>query len=238
VLVMQQLKRWRASHGGEVPKGKAEQDQFRAEIRALRRNTEEENFEEALTNAFHSWVPIPIPGDVKKILADPKTNITAESHPFWIVARAMKEFVANEGRGNLPVNGSIPDMTANTKSYVALQRIYRDKAAADVDAVYAHVQALLKSIGRDGNSIAKDYVALSCKNAFFWKLMRYRTISEEFTAPNANSISLSLGMLKELDGDCMPLYVMLRATDKFRDVEGRYPGDGEDLDEMHRNYKR
>ena len=123
VLVMQQLKRWRASHGGEVPKGKAEQDQFRAEIRALRRNTEEENFEEALTNAFHSWVPIPIPGDVKKILADPKTNITAESHPFWIVARAMKEFVANEGRGNLPVNGSIPDMTADTKSYVALQRM-------------------------------------------------------------------------------------------------------------------
>lgn len=124
VLVMQQLKEWRASHGGEGPKNRAEQEQFRAAIRARRRNTEEENFEEAITNAFHAWVPIPIPGDVKKILADPKTDITAESRPFWITARAVKEFVANEGRGNLPVNGSIPDMTSDTKSYVALQKMY------------------------------------------------------------------------------------------------------------------
>eukprot|EP00698_Gefionella_okellyi_P011971 TRINITY_DN3197_c0_g1_i1.p1 TRINITY_DN3197_c0_g1~~TRINITY_DN3197_c0_g1_i1.p1 ORF type:complete len:551 (+),score=162.64 TRINITY_DN3197_c0_g1_i1:26-1654(+) len=234
ILLLKALKQWRASHDGAVPKNRAEQDAFRELIRSGRRSYEEDNFEEAANNAFHAWVPLRTPADVNKILRDEKTNITAESRPFWITARAVRDFVDNEGNGDLPVNGALPDMTADTKSFVTLQRIFREKANKDVDAVYVRVQALLKSIGRDENSIKKEYVARACKNAYFWKLMRFRTIREEQTNINANSVSMALGMLKDMDGECMPLYVMLRAADRFRDQFGTLPGDTDNEDDLPR----
>ncbi|XP_062002701.1 NEDD8-activating enzyme E1 regulatory subunit AXR1-like [Rosa rugosa] len=41
------------------------------------------------------------------------------------------EFLANEGGGEAPLEGSIPDMTSSTEHYVALQKIYQAKAEAD-----------------------------------------------------------------------------------------------------------
>jgi amyloid beta precursor protein binding protein 1 len=43
-----------------------------------------------------------------------------QSKPFWILARALKDFVDGEGGGLLPVRGSLPDMTAETSRYVSL----------------------------------------------------------------------------------------------------------------------
>lgn len=42
---------------------------------------------------------------------------------FWILARALKEFVAKEGQGNLPVRGTIPDMIADSGKYIKLQNV-------------------------------------------------------------------------------------------------------------------
>ena len=57
--------------------------------------------------------------------------------------RALKRFVATEGaaRGadgsipTLPLSGNLPDMHADTKSYVELQNIYREQAARECAAV-------------------------------------------------------------------------------------------------------
>jgi amyloid beta precursor protein binding protein 1 len=46
-----------------------------------------------------------------------------QSKPFWIMAKAVRDFVENEGEGCLPLNGSIPDMTAETEKYIALQQL-------------------------------------------------------------------------------------------------------------------
>ena len=47
----------------------------------------------------------------------------AQSPPFWILARALRDFVADpaQGDGLLPLTGSIPDMESDTESYVQLQ---------------------------------------------------------------------------------------------------------------------
>lgn len=37
--------------------------------------------------------------------------------------------------GMLPLEGAIPDMTATTEAYLALQQCYRQKALADMEAV-------------------------------------------------------------------------------------------------------
>jgi amyloid beta precursor protein binding protein 1 len=40
------------------------------------------------------------------------------------MANALKGFVENEGKGCLPLMGSIPDMTASTQTYIGLQKMY------------------------------------------------------------------------------------------------------------------
>lgn len=40
------------------------------------------------------------------------------------MAHALRKFELKEGKGWLPVEGVIPDMTADTKSYIALQQVY------------------------------------------------------------------------------------------------------------------
>lgn len=46
-----------------------------------------------------------------------------QSEPFWILTKAVRDFVENEGNGCLPLRGSLPDMTANTYSYITLQQM-------------------------------------------------------------------------------------------------------------------
>lgn len=47
-----------------------------------------------------------------------------QSPSFWILARAVKEFVANEGQGSLPVRGTIPDMIADSSKFIKLQNVW------------------------------------------------------------------------------------------------------------------
>lgn len=60
--------------------------------------------------------------------------IGPETEPYWVLVAALRRFVEGEGRGLLPLEGSIPDMHASTQLYLDLQRLYREKAEADVDA--------------------------------------------------------------------------------------------------------
>lgn len=46
-----------------------------------------------------------------------------QSKPFWVIAKAVRDFVENEGAGNLPLRGSLPDMTAETARYITLQQL-------------------------------------------------------------------------------------------------------------------
>ena len=46
-----------------------------------------------------------------------------QSKPFWILVRALKNFVEHEGQGSLPVAGVVPDMKADTNSFVQLQTL-------------------------------------------------------------------------------------------------------------------
>lgn len=66
---------------------------------------------------------------MRAILADEKASQVTPSTPdFWVLVAALNRFMAAEGQGELPLDGAIPDMTATTESYIALQAIYREKA--------------------------------------------------------------------------------------------------------------
>ena len=87
------------------------------------------------------------PAVVTAILSDPKClHLSSTSDDFWILSRALKDFVETEG--SLPLRGSIPDMFSDSKRYIQLQNIYRDRATADAEEVFKGVQQHLEAIGR------------------------------------------------------------------------------------------
>jgi len=224
VILLQHVAKWKKEHGGKFPEGSAERNQFRDGILKATIKSDEENFNEAYKAAYKATAPIRIPSQIQTILADEKaTNLTAHSSNFWVLAHALKGFVANEGNGLLPLNGAIPDMTASTEGYVALQKIYQAKAIKDFDAVTARVQAALKQIGRDSDSIPAETIKKFCKNANFLSCIRYRSLHEE-RDPSTAKVSYLASELSDKESN-INWYVALRGVDRFYTQHHRYPGD-------------
>lgn len=98
----------------------------------MRRSEQEPNFQEALENAFRAVDPAPHDKAVKeRIFQIMKEASTMKNPPkaFWRLARALHRMYTSQK--TLPVCRLTMDMTADTTTYVALQRIYAQKAEQD-----------------------------------------------------------------------------------------------------------
>jgi hypothetical protein len=82
--------------------------------------------------------------------------MNSNSSDFWVFV-TLKEFVANEGEGEVPLEGSIPNMKTVTEYYIILQKIYQEKAEADSLSVERRVRSIL-NIGRDPDSIPRENI--------------------------------------------------------------------------------
>src|SRR5690349_11338478 len=91
---------------------------------------------------------------------------------------AVRRFVQTEGC--LPLSGTVPDMHADTDSYVRMQNVYRTKARHDVDTVKTHLATILEAIGRPADHIPHEEVERFCRNASCLKVLRYRPLREEY----------------------------------------------------------
>ncbi|KAF8410726.1 hypothetical protein HHK36_003263 [Tetracentron sinense] len=122
-----------------------------------------------------------------------------------------REYIADDGDGEAPLEGSIPDVTSLTElTYVNLQKIYQAKAEADFLVVEQWVRKILKRIGRDPDAISKTTVC------------RYHPIEEEFNSPVLPEL---LKYLTDEDYSvAVGFYILLRAFDCFTINYNRLPG--------------
>ncbi|TKS70264.1 NEDD8-activating enzyme E1 regulatory subunit APP-BP1 [Collichthys lucidus] len=110
IVVAKCLEKWLSEHNCQLPKNYKEKEAFRQLIREgiLKKENgvpeDEENFEEAIKNVNTALNP-------------------TKTLPFWVMLRAVKEFVLNEGNGSLPVRGTIPDMIADSQKFINLQNV-------------------------------------------------------------------------------------------------------------------
>ncbi|XP_071476707.1 NEDD8-activating enzyme E1 regulatory subunit-like [Diadema antillarum] len=229
ILLYKFLSKWKEEHGGEMPKNYREKTAFKELLRdGIRKNEDgipeaEENFDEAIKAVNATLVATRVPSQVRDIFNDSScSNLNAESSNFWILAQAVKQFVENEGSGALPLRGSIPDMTADSKRYIQLQNVYLEQARQDVSAVSTRVQQILTSLGKSPDCVPDSEVRMFCKNASFLRLVRCRPLEEEHMAQNANVGDIAMN-LENPDSE-MCLYVALRAVDRFFRQYNRYPG--------------
>jgi len=229
IILIKELETWKASHDGKLPHTDQDKDNFRGQIRSRKRKpNDNENFEEASQKAHFAWVPYQVPDQIIKILNDPlATHLSPQSSSFWLLASAVRTFVEKEGK--LPVMGTIPDMTADTRSYVDLQQIYREKGLRDADVVKGYLQATLKSLGVAEDKIPDDEIRLFCKNSLFLHVIRYSTIIDELDPSKINMESLGMSLVDWTTGDESPAdgcwYLAFRVADKFYQEHGRFPGE-------------
>ncbi|XP_044275729.1 NEDD8-activating enzyme E1 regulatory subunit [Varanus komodoensis] len=229
VIVSKYLEKWYNENSGQIPKSYKEKQAFREMIRqGILKNEnggleDEENFEEAIKNVNTAVIATKIPGCIEDIFNDDRCiNLSQQTPSFWILARAVKEFVAKEGQGNLPVRGTIPDMIADSGKFIKLQNIYRDKAKKDAEAVANYAAKLLQSIGKAPESISQRDLKLLCSNSAFLRVVRCRSLSDEHGLSTANKEEI-ISHMDNPDSE-MVLYLMLRAVDRFFKHHGRYPG--------------
>ena len=229
VILFKTLQKWKAIHDNKFPSSYKEKKEFKAfvqhEMGTNSEGVEDDNVEEAVKNVNHKIVCTKLPQDVHEILEDPMCNITPDSSNFWILARAIREYVHGEGKGCLPLRGSIPDMTSSSAMYVDLQRVYQRHANGDVDIVFSHVHRILNNLGKPKNTVSRKSVQDFCKNSAFLKVVRFRSLSEEHSHLKVETLR---SHLNDPD-DISVYYVLLRAADKYYSLYQCYPGEKQDM---------
>jgi amyloid beta precursor protein binding protein 1 len=184
VILVKMADEWSKSHGGRLPSTREEKKEFKGLLKAGMVAQDEDNYREAIESSFKVFAPQGISSELQHILNDSSVEVDSSSSDFWVLVAALKDFVTNEGGGEAPLEGSIPDMTSSTEQYVNLQNIYQAKAEADFLAIERMARNTLKKIGRDPNSIPTATIKSFCKNARKLKVCRYRLIEDEFKFPN------------------------------------------------------
>ncbi|XP_020344819.1 NEDD8-activating enzyme E1 regulatory subunit-like isoform X2 [Oncorhynchus kisutch] len=229
IIVAKYLEKWFSEHNFQLPKNYKEKEAFKQLIRqGILKNEKgtpevEENFEEAIKNVNTALNPTKISSGVDDLFNGEQCNdITSQTPAFWVMTRAVREFVQNDGGGNLPVRGSIPDMIADSEKFINLQNVYREKAMQDASVVSKHVESLLQSVGKPSESISEQDIKLFCKNAAFLRVVRCRSLAEEYSVETVNKDAITCSM-DGADGE-MVLYLMLRSVDRFYQQHSRYPG--------------
>lgn len=218
VILIQALDRFRKASGKALPSTREDKDELKKIILKMRRKDVEVNFAEALDNAYKAWVPYSIPDSVQNVLSMAGEGKKSD---FWIVARAVSQFVRDCGK--LPLAGSLPDMTASTDLYVKLQEIYGSRAGGDCAAINAHIAALQKEVGAEP-SILPDYVQRFCRNAQCCEVFSYRSLDEEFRPSSPEEGGLDLAEEVQDEDSLVQWYLAMRAADQFREERGHWPG--------------
>ncbi|KLO11925.1 hypothetical protein SCHPADRAFT_876192 [Schizopora paradoxa] len=133
VILVRAMDDWKAKNGGKAPTTTAERDAFKKSIYAMKKKSDEENFDEAVTQFRRAFVETKVPMDVADLFQDQGlTSLTPQSSPFFHLLAALREFCSRPPH-TLPLSAALPDMKADTKNYVHLQKLYKTQSEKEKD---------------------------------------------------------------------------------------------------------
>ena len=107
------------------------------------------------------------------------------------MARALRDFVETEGQ--LPLVGTVPDMKADTESYVRLQTIYRSTSQSQIRWIYQRVSQICSQINRE---IDFEEVERFCKHAAHLKVLRYPSLESDDSQLNSRRLDIGTFLIK------------------------------------------
>jgi len=214
---------------GSLPSGFSEGTAFKESM--LKGMTHTTNFPEA-AKLLHLAYNIPrIGADTEAVLKDPSgEKPTKEGGVFWVLVRALRDFIENEGKGKfLPVSTKIPDFHTDPKSYVTMKQIYKKKAEADCARVGEYLKKRLVEIGMKEDSVDEKNLQRFVKNCRYLHVETFRSLKEECESPLTDEIQEKFWEWSE--GECpipkpklIEWYLAFRGMDAFHSKNGRLPG--------------
>ncbi|KAI9176224.1 hypothetical protein LWI28_000014 [Acer negundo] len=225
VILLKVAEEWAKIHQGSLPSTREEKREFKELLKSKTIAFDEDNYKEAVEASFKVFSSRGISQDLKQIIDDSQAEVSSNSSNYWVMVAALKDFIANEGGGEAPLEGSIPDMTSSTEHYVNLQKIYQAKAEADFLSIEQRVRNILKKLGREPESISKATIKSFCRNSRKLKVCRYRLIEDEFSNPSITELQKYL--TDEDYSVAVGFYILLRAADRFAANYNCFPGEFE-----------
>eukprot|EP00484_Ammonia_sp_Unknown_P030184 CAMPEP_0197030628 /NCGR_PEP_ID=MMETSP1384-20130603/9824_1 /TAXON_ID=29189 /ORGANISM="Ammonia sp." /LENGTH=550 /DNA_ID=CAMNT_0042460015 /DNA_START=21 /DNA_END=1669 /DNA_ORIENTATION=+ len=235
-ILAQYTQRYLAAHENKLPSTFKEQTEFKDKISEMGNG---ENYFDAVHWASQCYLRPRIDRDVKAVLEDAKAEkLDASSKDFWVLVRALKDYLENEGGGFLPCSTNIPDLTMDSKSYVKLKSIYKERAQRDLNLIRGYVAKRLEELKRAKDCIADDLIDRFVRNVRSLKVVRTKSMEDEYTAPDTeqyDELFMDMSAFEEGKDDdeekpFQPLmihwYWAFRALEQFYDAEKRMPGQG------------
>lgn len=162
VIFIKALQHWIKTQG-QPPSNYAEKLQFQKQLVAMLRDLAiEGNFSEAREHYIRALHKTMVSLELQKLFTNPNALVTHRSLMFWVCIAALRRFIDEEGA--VPLLGNLPDMVSDTKSYIALQKIYQNKARRDQSRFHEIVNDVLTSIGRK-EAVSAASIRKFCQNA-------------------------------------------------------------------------
>ena len=239
VLLFQAAEAWKTAHNGSLPSTPTDKQAFRDSIKAASRNWDMEmNFQEAQQNAYLGFTERTVDvEEMKQLVQDAKDGKLPKLHAM---VSALLTFLERHN-GQAPLQGTIPDMTASTDTYVRLQQLYHDKAQADLKEIRSLVPTTIVPDDADLETF--------CKNVFNLGLVMTGSIVDELDPsiePDEELVDdwgmATFDPYEVPEHTPLLWYMAFRACQEFYTEYGRYPGmviDGaddsfqQDVDPLH-----
>ena len=151
-------------HNGSPPYTYAEKKEFKNIIRNMKRQSDEENFEEAEAQAYRCWTPTGIPSEVAEVFNDQSVvKLQPSSPPFCHLAAALHSYTENQPPFTLPLSSTLPDMKSSTAFYIELQKLYKKRAEEEKEILKSYIRV---------PGIKDDFIDLFVKNSHGIRLLR------------------------------------------------------------------
>ena len=259
IILLKAMQKWQSdncNHDMEedrLPNTFEEKEGFKRVIKSMARNWNHEvNFQEAHADAYLAYTTKSIPDEVQPLLDAAEETMAnyssgngnrATVSSFDVLLLALKKFMVRHG-GCPPIDGSIPDMTSSTLSYIQLQGIYKAKAESDKAEMRSIITGIAEEYGSGSGSgngggntipnVADDELATFCKNIFNIRLIKTRSYEQEYNFEyngdeEKNDLlddfaALTYDPYEVPEHTPLLWHIALRACDAFYDEHGYYPG--------------
>jgi amyloid beta precursor protein binding protein 1 len=219
------LAKWKDNHD-KAPSTYDEKEEFRALVKSMANDFNNElNFQEAYDQAHLAWAESTISDESQIVLgqcseeefyaAAIETDMETDSSgnktvngavlQFQLMVYALKRFL-KENNNVPPLEGTIPDMASDTKTFVALQEAYRAQAESDRSKLASHISDILDACKAKSNGCkvcvdmpSEDDIVTFCKNARDINILETRPLYAEYHAqdpsgPVVTALSKSLNL--------------------------------------------
>ncbi|EAU87007.2 ubiquitin activating enzyme [Coprinopsis cinerea okayama7 len=171
-ILVRVLEEWRKTHDGNPPRTPAEKKEFKSIILNMRKKADEENFEEAESQAFKCWTETVVPSDVKALFSLSSESSPPHTKPFHLLLKALERYTTTVAPHTLPLSATLPDMKSSTNQYVGLQKLYKERAVEERNVFKAILDEVIKEKGEDPSLIDDETIDSFVKHSHILRLLK------------------------------------------------------------------